>query len=192
LIDPEVTVARTRAYEPCVQTPGGKKRASAPRCTIRTGQSGLELTPAPKTNVLSSRNTMVGGLASHLSSGSQVGPVSRISATGAANAKENGTSGKLVEVWEEEASRRRQSSPMPPWTYLGDGRAVGAGTNIRARAPFTCNYGGVEIKTRRTSARARVFIGSDYRRWLRPVGVVGGIGRITSGAGSVITENVTR
>jgi bifunctional UDP-N-acetylglucosamine pyrophosphorylase/glucosamine-1-phosphate N-acetyltransferase len=89
--------------------------------------------------------------------------------------------GNFVEVKASQLAAGVKASHL---TYLGD-TSVGARTNIGA-GTITCNYDGYD--KHRTTIGADAFIGSDVAL-VAPVTV--GDGAII-GAGSVITENVTR
>jgi bifunctional UDP-N-acetylglucosamine pyrophosphorylase/glucosamine-1-phosphate N-acetyltransferase len=171
LIDPEVTIGSDTRIEPCVQLLGKTRIGSG--CTIRTGSV---LTDAVlEDNVLVKSHSMV--IASHLSSGAQVGPFAHL--RDGARLEENARVGNFVEVKKSVLGEGVKSMHL---TYLGDAR-VGAGTNIGA-GTITCNYDGVRKNF--TTIGKRVFIGSDTAL-VAPVRVGDGA---YIGAGSVITENV--
>jgi bifunctional UDP-N-acetylglucosamine pyrophosphorylase/glucosamine-1-phosphate N-acetyltransferase len=171
LIDPEVVVGADTRIEPCVQLLG-KTRIGA-GCTIRTGS--ILADAVLEDNVLVKPHSMV--IASHLSSGTQVGPFAHL--RDGARLEENARVGNFVEVKRSVLGKGVKSMHL---TYLGDAR-VGSGTNIGA-GTITCNYDGVHKNP--TTIGKNVFIGSDTAL-VAPVRVGDGA---YVGAGSVITKNV--
>ena len=171
LIDPEVTVGADSRLEPGVQLLG-KTRVGA-GCTIRTGSVLSDA--VLEDNVLVKPYTIV--TASHLSSGTQVGPFAHIRES--ARLEETARVGNFVEVKKSVLGEGVKSMHL---TYLGDAR-IGSKTNIGA-GTITCNYDGVNKNP--TTIGKGVFIGSDTAL-VAPVRVGDGA---YIGAGSVITKDV--
>ena len=171
LIDPDVTVGADTRLEPAVQLLG-KTRVGA-GCTIRTGSVLSDA--VLEDNVLVKPYTMI--TASHLSSGTQVGPFAHIRES--ARLEENARVGNFVEVKKSVLGEGVKSMHL---TYLGDAR-IGSKTNIGA-GTITCNYDGVNKNP--TTIGKGVFIGSDTAL-VAPVRVGDGA---YIGAGSVITKDV--
>jgi len=171
LIDPDVVVGADTRIEPGVQLLGNTKIGAG--CTIRTGSVLSDA--VLQDNVLVKPYTMV--TASHLSTGTQVGPFAHIREH--ARLEENARVGNFVEVKKSVLGEGVKSMHL---TYLGDAR-VGGGTNIGA-GTITCNYDGVNKNP--TIIGKGVFIGSDTAL-VAPVRVGDGA---YVGAGSVITKDV--
>lgn len=171
LIDPEVVVGPDTRIEPGVQLLGSTKIGVG--CTIRTGSVLSDA--VLEDNVLVKPYTMV--TASHLSTGTQVGPFAHIREH--ARLEENARVGNFVEVKKSVLGEGVKSMHL---TYLGDAR-IGGGTNIGA-GTITCNYDGVNKNP--TVIGKGVFIGSDTAL-VAPVRVGNGA---YVGAGSVITKDV--
>ena len=171
LVDPDVVVGVDSTIEPGVQLLGKTRVGS--NCTIRTGSI---LTDAVLEDGVSVKPYSVIS-ASHLASGSQVGPFTHLRF--GVQLSEDVHVGNFVEVKNAVLGKGVKANHL---SYLGDAR-IGEGTNVGA-GTITCNYDGVNKNM--TTIGRRVFIGSDTAL-VAPVRVGDGA---YIGAGSVITENV--